>query len=78
MAELSRQIRTIRGPAKDPKWYINGAGRFANDPLFEEMVRAGREYRESLRPKQAKKSGKKKAGKSRAASRQRKDSRARP
>ncbi len=36
-------------------WGDDG-GRFANDPIFDEMVRLGREYRESLRP--GKKKGK--------------------
>ncbi|HWE35978.1 MAG TPA: hypothetical protein VG406_05340 [Isosphaeraceae bacterium] len=31
------------------RWWIEGAGRFADDPAFEEMVRLGGEYRESLR-----------------------------
>lgn len=29
-------------------WWRRTAGRFANDPMFEEIVRLGREYRESL------------------------------
>jgi hypothetical protein len=36
------------------KWWVDHAGRFANDPVFDEIVRLGREYRESLRPKQRK------------------------
>jgi hypothetical protein len=34
---------------------VQDAGRFANDPIFDEMVRLGREYRESLRPGRGKK-----------------------
>ena len=71
--ELSQSLREPRGPSKDPKWYINGAGRFANDPDFDEIVRLGREYRESLRPR----SGKLKPGKAAPAVTRRKGSRAR-
>jgi len=39
----------------EAKWLIETAGRFRDDPGFEEMVRLGREYRESLRPKPRKK-----------------------
>lgn len=30
-------------------------GRFANDPIYDEAMRLGRQYRESLRPKTRKK-----------------------
>ena len=39
----------------DPKWVLAHAGRFDDDPGFDEVVRLGREYRESLRPKPKKK-----------------------
>ena len=32
------------------KWYRTHAGRFANDPDFDEIVKLGREYRQSLKP----------------------------
>jgi hypothetical protein len=32
-------------------WTEKIAGAFTNDPAFEEAMRSGREYRESLRPK---------------------------
>jgi hypothetical protein len=32
-------------------------GRFGDDPVFEEIVRLGRQYRQSLRPKSQNKSG---------------------
>ena len=51
-------LKSQAGPANkaDPKWVLAHAGRFADDPGFEEVVRFGREYRESLRPKPKKKS----------------------
>jgi uncharacterized protein YukE len=39
-----------RSPAALNRWWRDYAGRFKNDPVFEEVVRLGREYRESLRP----------------------------
>lgn len=35
--------------SKEP-WWGRIAGRFENDPIFDEIVRLGKEYRESLRP----------------------------
>jgi len=35
--------------SKEP-WWVQIAGRFENDPVFDEIVRLGKEYRESLRP----------------------------
>lgn len=46
--QLKRQSEIKDGTGK---WWIDDAGRFANDPVFDEIVRLGREYRESLRPK---------------------------
>jgi hypothetical protein len=53
---LEAEIRLLKTqqarPNKaDPKWVLAHAGRFADDPGFDEVVRLGREYRESLRPK---------------------------
>jgi hypothetical protein len=36
--------------ANDLPWWERIAGRFENDPVFDEIVRLGRQYRESLRP----------------------------
>lgn len=38
-------------PASWRRWWVEGAGRFADDPVFDEIVELGRKYRESLRPK---------------------------
>lgn len=43
----------------DVPWWQKIAGRHADDPVFDEIVRLGREYRESLRPGRKKRSGKK-------------------
>jgi hypothetical protein len=46
------QLR-IRIDGTDP-WKQIVWGAFANDPAFEEAMRLGRQYRESLRPKRRK------------------------
>jgi len=50
---LSRVERTVANLAKSMKrrkyekrWYVVHAGRFANDPIFNEIVRLGRDERE--------------------------------
>jgi hypothetical protein len=48
VAELQIQAAN-QGNHKEP-WWRTQAGRFADDPGFEEMARLGREYRESLHP----------------------------
>lgn len=47
VAELQQQVQK---PAKSGRWWRDCAGWFANDPEFDEMVRLGKEYRDSLRP----------------------------
>ena len=42
--------REDEDPAKQRHWWRDDAGRFKDDPVFDEIVRLGREYRESLRP----------------------------
>jgi hypothetical protein len=57
--ELSRRYRELservdqlsRAIQPDGRWWATQAGRFANDPAFEEIVRLGRKYRLSKRPK---------------------------
>jgi hypothetical protein len=51
-------------------WLDEIYGAFENDPIYEEAMRLGREYRESLRPKAARKRTRK-AGKKSAKGRQR-------
>ena len=47
LAQLKRQI----GGKDERPWWEQIWGTFANDPSFDEAMRLGREYRESLRPK---------------------------
>jgi hypothetical protein len=51
-AEVARLRLKVEGAASQRRdWWNEIAGTFANDPLYEEAMRLGREYRESLRPK---------------------------
>ena len=52
VARLKARIEAKEQPA-DP-WLQTVWGAFADDPAFEEAMRLGREYRESLRPKRLK------------------------
>jgi len=47
--ELKQQLK--KGDDKQEPWYIKNAGMFKDDPVFDEIVERGRQYRESLRPK---------------------------
>lgn len=49
--KLERDVVALKThAAADQPWWERIAGRFENDPTFDEIVRLGRDYRESLRP----------------------------
>ena len=50
LAQLKQQLKVETSPAKVP-WWEQIAGTFANSENYDEAMRLGREYRESLRPK---------------------------
>ncbi len=52
LEQVVEQLKAKVEAASPPKapWWETEAGRFKNDPVFDEIVRLGREYRESLRP----------------------------
>jgi hypothetical protein len=62
VAELTKRVEALEAalaelrakqepaPALQRAWWREDAGRFANDPVFDEIVRLGREYREGQRP----------------------------
>lgn len=50
MARLKRMLTGVRPSAAKP-WWEGIAGTFADDPIYAEAMRLGREHRESLRPK---------------------------
>jgi hypothetical protein len=53
VAELRQQLNGGRNGRRP--WWCLDAGRFHDDTAFEQIVRLGREYRESLRPASGKK-----------------------
>ena len=56
LAELKQAfVGAKRNPASP--WWEEMFGSFANSEGFEEAVRLGKEYRESLRPKNVEKAG---------------------
>lgn len=59
MARMKEQLEKAVHPQGD--WLDEIYGAFADDPNFEEAMRLGREYRESLRPKARKKPARKTA-----------------
>jgi hypothetical protein len=61
MTQVKKQLEKAIDSQED--WLDAIYGAFANDPHFEEAMRLGREYRESLRPKAVKKSTRKAAKK---------------
>jgi hypothetical protein len=54
LAALEKSVAELKETSERQRWWREGAGRFANDPDFEEIVRLGRQYRDSLRPKKPK------------------------
>ena len=49
IAQLKTELEEI--PGHEIPWWEKISGSFANDPEFEEAMRPGREWRESVRPK---------------------------
>jgi hypothetical protein len=49
--EIARLKKRLEGkpPSRQP-WWKEIAGGFANDPIFEEAMKLGAQYRRSLRP----------------------------
>jgi hypothetical protein len=55
LAALEQAVEQIQShlqptPQNQRHWWRDDAGRFADDPVFDEIVRLGRDYRESLHP----------------------------
>lgn len=51
LSRLEKEFRESKPAPKSGQWWIEQSGQFRGDPLYKEMVRLGRKYRESLRPK---------------------------
>jgi hypothetical protein len=53
VAQLEDQVSRLaaeRRPRNAQPWWERIAGRFENDPIFDEIVQLGREYRQSQQP----------------------------
>jgi hypothetical protein len=58
VADLEKQIEQLRrqqnGPSDPRAWVDDLYGKFAGDPIFEQAMKLGRDYRISLRPRAGK------------------------
>ena len=56
VSELERKLARLLEEKQDHQdtlpWWKKIVGKYKDDPEFEEAMRLGREYRESLRPKE--------------------------
>lgn len=50
LSALEQEVERLKAQLDTRPWWEKVAGSFANDPMFDEAMRLGREYRESLRP----------------------------
>ena len=49
---LEQTVQALKQPKPQPgSWWVEQAGKFANDPVYDEIVRRGKAYRQSQRPK---------------------------
>lgn len=56
LVSLENEVERLKGMIEAPSngrkpWWEEIAGTFRGDPLYEEAMKLGREYRQSLRPK---------------------------
>jgi hypothetical protein len=59
-ADLQKVREQLARDARQRPWWREDAGRFANDPVFDEIVELGRKYREGHHPDRRKPRSKKK------------------
>ncbi len=52
VADLGRRLAQAGNPPRVTRWWRAQVGAFADDPVYEEIVRLGREWRDSQRPPQ--------------------------
>ena len=50
-AEVAKLKNLIEAMQTTQPWWEQIAGTFQHDPMYEEAMRLGRQYRQSLRPK---------------------------
>lgn len=51
VAKIEQQMKDSKPPPQSGRWWVEQSGQFRGDPVYQEIVRLGRKYRESLRPK---------------------------
>jgi hypothetical protein len=51
--ELARLRTKVEGPGGVKPWWERIAGTFENDPVYEEAMKLGREYRQSQKPRRS-------------------------
>jgi len=53
LSDLEEAVRALqsteRQPRRNGQWWIEHSGQYARDPVYQEIVRRGQEYRQSLR-----------------------------
>ena len=51
--QLEKELSDLRAKVGEPngRWWVDHAGRFAGDKEFQKIIKNGRKYRKSLRPK---------------------------
>ena len=52
---LEKEVASLKSAPQKKHWWDEIAGTFADDPMFEQAMRYGREWRESQRPQPQKK-----------------------
>jgi len=50
LRKMRSELKAVRKAFQQP-WWIRLAGRFKNDPVFDEIIEAGKAYRRSLPPR---------------------------
>ena len=50
LRKMRSELKAVRKSSRQP-WWKRLAGNFKNDPLFDEIVEAGKAYRRSLIPR---------------------------
>jgi hypothetical protein len=50
LRKMRSDLKAVRKASQQP-WWKRLAGRFKNDPFFDEITKAGKAYRRSLNPR---------------------------
>jgi hypothetical protein len=50
LRKMRSELKAVRKASQQP-WWKRLAGRFKNDPVFDEIIESGKAYRRSLNPR---------------------------